>query len=453
MREVSVWLTVVFCCFTALAAACDDDDDNDDDTQEDANCAADDGLAIDAIDPSGGLNLVVQSVSLAGGCFDGTTVANLVSGAEEIALDVLDVSRESLTVEIPAGIPVGAYTLTLTRGNLTAEATYYATSNIVVTGAYEGKFFVVDVSDLNQPQEVIADSPFNDQTRFVYDPSVNFDGTRVFFGDEINPSQGGIWIADLVDATNNERITDDSAVYYHSADASPTEAVATFLGCTEVADVCDIHVVNEDGTGQTMLASAEDTVLVNGDNTSSWGLWNPTFSPDGTQIAYIRDTVCEGSTEPDCEYDFYSVVMVMNADGSNPQVVHWEPGTHFYWGLRWTWNGRLIWMRSETDQDPWEIVMMKPDGTDYFVVQPPSGTWDTEWNIWGTGFTWMIYSPVDDMLMLQPFDTADFVYFPLTVNTGSATAGAGSLLDVPDPDAPGERLSHYVQADWFGWQP
>ncbi len=453
------WLLVMTWCvlatsLTACSGGADDDDAGDDDTDSEVeDCEAGAELSIDLVDPAQGLNVVLNELAVTGGCFDNNVTGRLISDDGEVTLNIAAKSHENLTASIPPGIPVGEYTLELARGELTAAADYVAISNIVVSGAYEGKFFVVDVTDINNPLEVIEGSPFNDFSRFVNDPSVNYDGTRVYFTDEISPSQTGIWIADLVDATNNELLTDNSVPFYRSADACPTGPAAVVMGCAEVVDVCDVYIVAEDGSGQTMLADHNDVVSVNGDNTSSWGLWDPAFSPDGSQVAYIRETVCEGSTEPDCEYDYYSVIMVMNADGSGQQVVYWEPGELSYSGLRWTWDGYLLWQRRQSESDPYEYVMMRPEDTAPFVIQPPGGTWDTEWNIWGEGIDWFVYSPLDDAMLLQPFDTMDLVYFPITIGSGSASGGAGSLLEVPNPEVDGERLSHYMQADWFGWRP
>lgn len=301
-----------------------DDDDNDNDSDRFV-CAEDADLEIEAAAPAAGLNLVANDVELGGGCFDSTATAVLIDDdGQERDLDVVEAEDAFMTVTIPAGIALGQYTIQVTRGELTAETDYTAISEIVVGGLYEGAFHVLDIAEVNNPEQALVVQPWPEEyNRWIGHPTVNHEGLRVYFWDEDSPSQGGIYGADLADGANVEKITNDLVMYYHTPDASPTEAKITYLGCAEVANVCDIYVVNEDGTEETLLARVDETVEVNDDTTGCQGLFDPVFSPDGSKIAYLRFTTCEGSTEPEgCEYDYYALVMVMNADGSGKEIAY-----------------------------------------------------------------------------------------------------------------------------------
>lgn len=447
---ILLWVLMSGCLMTS----CGDDDDETDGVDGITDCAEDDPLAVDSADHDEGLNLIEQSVALSGGCFDDTTTALLIDeGGAEQDISAQAESSSLLTVTLPAGLTIGSYTILLARGDRTTDIEWDAVSEIVVGGMYEGAFHVLDVSDKADPQQVIVAQPWPDEVnRWIGHPTVNHEGLRVYFWDEDSPSQGGIYGADLIDGNNVQKITGDLVPYYHTPDASPTEPAVTFLGCAEVANVCSIYWAGEDGTGETMLADVGETVEVNNDTTSSWGLWDPVFSPDGSKIAYLRETVCEGSTEPEgCEYDFYGLVMTMNTDGSGKEVVYWEPGSLVFQWLHWTPSGDLVWGRNDGPTQAFQLYTIGAAAP--ITIEAPGESWDTEWNIWGEGIVWLAYSPLENAMILQPFDTNYVVHFPVTVTDSTAVGGEGVLLNPPDPDTPGETIGHYIEYDWFGLRP
>jgi dipeptidyl aminopeptidase/acylaminoacyl peptidase len=75
-------------------------------------------------------------------------------------------------------------------------------------------------------------------------------------------------------------------------------------------DHWEIHVLNADGSGRVRLTEtsvrARLEQMVNGQMPKSWNNAAPTWSPDGSQIAFLTDRT--GQWE----------IWVMNADGSNP---------------------------------------------------------------------------------------------------------------------------------------
>ncbi|MEW6094878.1 MAG: hypothetical protein AB1531_13035 [Chloroflexota bacterium] len=85
---------------------------------------------------------------------------------------------------------------------------------------------------------------------------------------------------------------------------SPNGSKLLFYSAVEPDGRADIIVINADGTGWTNLTNTPDARD-----------WDPVWSPDGTQIAFLTDR--DGNTE----------VYVMNADGSNPVNISQSPET------------------------------------------------------------------------------------------------------------------------------
>jgi Tol biopolymer transport system component len=83
-------------------------------------------------------------------------------------------------------------------------------------------------------------------------------------------------------------------------------------------DHWEIHVLNADGTGRVRLTSTSYRTLVeqeiNGQTAHSFNNAAPTWSPDGTQLAFLTDR--SGQWE----------IWVMQADGSNQRPL-FPPGT------------------------------------------------------------------------------------------------------------------------------
>jgi TolB protein len=119
-----------------------------------------------------------------------------------------------------------------------------------------------------------------------------------------------------------------STRFYPSVEACPT---GIDLRCPT-----DIYVMNADGSGITRLT------------TDPAAEWNPVWSPDGTQIAFVK-----GESEVE--------VFVMKADGSGvQQVTATEGGSGF--APSWSPDGTKIAFGSIQYED-WGIFAVNADGT------------------------------------------------------------------------------------------
>jgi Tol biopolymer transport system component len=100
-----------------------------------------------------------------------------------------------------------------------------------------------------------------------------------------------------------------------------------------------VHVMDSDGSNRTRLTEGQAGFLA-----------APSWSPDGSQIAFVSDR--EG--EPD--------IWVMGSDGSNPaNVTQHEAKDH---SPAWSPDGEWIAFASVRESLYWELYLMRPDGSD-----------------------------------------------------------------------------------------
>jgi Tol biopolymer transport system component len=116
------------------------------------------------------------------------------------------------------------------------------------------------------------------------------------------------------------------------------------------AKVSQIFTIHPDGSGRTQLTQA------------TRGAWDPTFSPDGGQIAFVRDGTAGVA------------LVVMDADGGHRHRVGHDAG-HDDYAPTWTPDGvHLVFVRCEQAPGyPCRIARIDADGTS--IVELTHGTW------------------------------------------------------------------------------
>jgi TolB protein len=127
---------------------------------------------------------------------------------------------------------------------------------------------------------------------------------------------------------------------------------------------CEIFAMNTDGTNVRQLTSTEY------DN--RWASW----SPDGTQIAFIRNQD-EGGSE----------IFVMNADGTNVRQLTSTEYDNFW--ASWSPDGTQIAFTSDRGRGP-EIYLMDADGTN--VRQLTKTNFGSSLPIWSPDGTQIVFS-------------------------------------------------------------
>lgn len=271
------------------------------------------------------------------------------------------------------------------------------------------------------------------------------------------------------------------------ADVAPNGQIAyTVCGYSNGEVVCDIWVMNADGTGQTNITntptisetdpvwsadsskiafvSAEDIWTMNADGTSPQNVTNspswqfgPTWAPAGDRLAFVRSVPGEViSTQFD--------ILVINVDGSglvnitNSDADELDPA--------WSPNGLRIAFAAvrQTEQGgggDWEIVTANPDGTGELNLtasllgtqEDRAPTWSAnstmvafmsqydatccgDWEIWGvnsdgTGITNLTNSP--GSADWYPCWSPDGAFISFSSNRDAVSGGEFDIYSIPAP--------------------
>ncbi|HEV3511462.1 MAG TPA: hypothetical protein VGS05_07135 [Candidatus Sulfotelmatobacter sp.] len=170
----------------------------------------------------------------------------------------------------------------------------------LVTTAGNSQFSAAAVIDPTNGQAVTGD---------FYSIILSPDGKKatldLYGGLDRNTAQWDIWVAN-VDGSNMVPVTND-VNYNRTPQFSPDGTKVIFVSMRAIAEGVSLPQVvtrNIDGTGDTVLPLPAGFA----------GAWAPTYSPDGSKIAMELWGY-------DASQIWYDGIWVMNADGTNPQML------------------------------------------------------------------------------------------------------------------------------------
>jgi Tol biopolymer transport system component len=222
-----------------------------------------------------------------------------------------------------------------------AHATFPGKNGLIVLGGLHGdqpQIFTLhpDGSHLRQLTHVstgAVDTPHwsPDGRRIAY--CVASEGCEAQFGS----LDSRIWVMKR-DGSNQHQITDDPAFYDVDPSWSPDGHHILFSRCSIIYGTCDIDVMRADGTHIHKLIAGH------------WHHSRPTYSPDGTKIAFASD-----------KGGYVTRVWVANRDGSELRAIT-PPKLE---GDRPTWapDGSRILFAAHVRSDNSNVWSVAPDGT------------------------------------------------------------------------------------------
>lgn len=177
-------------------------------------------------------------------------------------------------------------------------------------------------------------------------------------------------------ATSDAWCSSGSSYCGSGGSLSPDGAQVVYAAPSEDNWRSSIYVVDaQGGSPRVLLAGDRRCCLWGGESNRSW-LSNPTYSPDGTQIAYFDHLLDSGSQ-----------LRVMNADGTNVRVLLQGTGYRTY-NLAWSPDGEQLTFGGGYHGSSGGVVVVGADGSGPTLVIP--GGADPYWSPDGTRIAYRI---------------------------------------------------------------
>jgi len=207
-----------------------------------------------------------------------------------------------------------------------------------------GKIFVKDTTN-GQVVRLTDDSGIRS-----FNPTWSPDGTKIAFSSTRSGGYAEIYTMNSADGSELQKLTNNPLGGGSQGDGWPTWSPdGTKIAFTSALSTHEIYVMNADGTNQRPLS-----------NTLDQNELDPDWSPDGTRIAYERD----------------NDIWVMKADGTGQVNVTNSPEVSEH-GPAWSPNGRKIVYSvsvESSSSNVHDIWIMNADGTNAKNVTNTPGT-------------------------------------------------------------------------------
>lgn len=157
-----------------------------------------------------------------------------------------------------------------------------------------------------------------------FDPAWSPYGDRIAFSSDLfspgKTTPNDIYVIAANGSGSPVNLTNSPTVHEAWPDWSPDGKKIVLVSCDSTFTICQIHVMNSDGSGRTNISN------------SPYDDYAPNWSPDGQKIAFDRNLGTGTSPR--------SQIFVMNADGSGQVQLTNNAGQNFY--PNWSPDGSKI---------------------------------------------------------------------------------------------------------------
>jgi TolB protein len=324
------------------------------------------------------------------------------------------IGRGALVVAVVCGTVLG--TIGLLRLFSTERPTPAAGGEelIVFQGEHEGNVDLFAVHPDGSGRRRLTDDPAADT-----EPAISPDGTRIAFAS----NRTGTWQVYVMEADGGRAtaLTYGPSESFEPAWSPDGRRIAfssnrTGNGDVYVMDADGSNVVQLSGlglrTGLPDVVGADDSRQFEG---------SPTWSPDGTRIAFAGEI----GDNPD--------LYVMDADGSS--VVRLTDDPTGDWYPAWSPDGKWIAFQTSRGEPASDIYLVRPDGTGLTrVTQDPGRDIQPAWSPDGSRIVFA--SDRDGVLQLYVMDSDGSRVRRLTESPGGAVGAFWGRTAVPTPTSP-----------------
>jgi hypothetical protein len=226
------------------------------------------------------------------------------------------------------------------------------------------------------------------------------------------------------DGTNQVRLTNNQVVDDHPT-WSPDGTKIAFVS-ERASGGFAIFVMNADGTNKV-----EITPIVFDNPDPIFDAWGMSWSPDGNRIVFQ-----EGVADSHPGYH-PNDIFIVNIDGRNRQLLVGSPSDERQ--PAWSPDGSRILFSKSVSVNSSNLFTIRPDGTDLQAL-PALGHFDRENDLAPT------WSPTGDKIAVQVWDYIDFENIAIANADGSNLFWfAGEISDKPDWSPDGSKIVFHLR--------